>query len=66
MEKKYYTAKEIAELTSVKISKAYELIRQCNSEIELLNKNKTDVEKTLIIKGRVSKDYFDRKVQVNI
>lgn len=62
MEKKYYTAKDVAEITGFKICKAYDIIRQINCEIKELVKDKPVSEQPMILEARVLKSYFDKKM----
>ncbi len=62
MESKYYSAKDICQLTGYSKSKAYDLIRTINSEIKKIYKDKPIEEQPLVLEGRVLKSYFDRKV----
>ena len=62
MESKYYSAKDICQLTGYSKSKAYDLIRMINSEIKKIYKDKPIEEQPLVLEGRVLKSYFDRKV----
>ena len=62
MESKYYSAKDICQLTGYSKRKAYDLIRTINSEIKKIYKDKPIEEQPLVLEGRVLKSYFDRKV----
>lgn len=64
MESKYYTAKDICQMTGFKENKAYEIIRQMNVEIKEISKDKPKEKQPLILEGRVLKSYFDRKMEV--
>lgn len=66
MEKKYYNAKDVAELIGVAKGKAYEIIRKCNTEIKELYENKPIIEQPIIINGKVNKEYFDKKMKVEV
>lgn len=48
------TAKQVAELLNVKISRAYSIIRQLNNELEQKGK--------LIIRGRISEKYLRQRL----
>lgn len=64
MESKYYSAKDICQLTGYSKSKAYGLIKQINSEIKKVYQDKPEEDQPLILNGRVLKSYFDKKVSV--
>lgn len=50
-----YTAKDIAVMLSVSISKAYKLIQHLNAELEQQGK--------ITIRGKISRRYFDKKME---
>lgn len=64
MESKYYSAKDICQLTGYSESKAYDLIRDINIEIKEVYKDKPKQEQPLFLRGRVLKSYFDKKVGI--
>lgn len=64
MEKKYYSVKDVSALTGFSESKAYKIIKDLNSEIQTQEKDKE--EKSLIFNGRINKEYFDKRMKVNI
>ena len=64
MESKYYTAKDVCQITGFNQNKAYEIIRNLNCEIREITKDKPIEEQPLILEGRVLKSYFDRKMEV--
>lgn len=69
MEKLYYTVKEVSVLlggTEEKTGKAYEIIRKFNKEIEHKYKNCPEEEKPIIISGRVNKEYFDKRMKLEV
>ena len=53
MEQTYYTAEDIMKILGIKLSKAYEVIRICNKELNLKG--------YMTIKGKVSKKYFEER-----
>lgn len=69
MEKLYYTAEEVAVLlggTEDKKSKAYEIIKQLNNEIKDFYKERPANEKPIIIAGRVNKEYFEKRIKLEV
>lgn len=62
MEKKFYTAKEVAEITGYSKNKAYDVIRQLNIKIKEQYPNEKD--RPIIFQGRINKEYFDKKMQI--
>lgn len=53
----FYTAEEVAKLLRTSKSKAYQIIRELNQELE--------AKGYIIVKGRISKQYFLERVCVN-
>ena len=64
MEKKFYSVKDVEALTGFSKSKAYKIIKDLNIEIKEKEQNKE--EKSLIFDGRINKEYFDKRMKVNI
>lgn len=62
MEKKFYTAKEVAEITGYSQPKAYSIIQKLNIEIKKQYPN--EKERPIIFPGRINKEYFDKKMQI--
>lgn len=62
MEKKFYTVKEVAEITGYSQNKAYDVIRQLNIKIKEQYPN--EKERPIIFPGRINKEYFDKKMQI--
>ncbi len=52
-ERKFYTAREIAEIMEISISQAYRIIKLLNNELKEQGK--------ITISGKVSRRYFDEK-----
>lgn len=50
-----YTAKDVAVMLSVSVSKAYKLIQHLNAELERQGK--------ITIRGKISRRYFDKKME---
>ena len=50
---RFITAKEIAEDCNISISKAYELIREMNKEIEAMGK--------ITLKGKINRHFYEQK-----
>ena len=55
-EKLMLTAEDVAEILQVKESCAYRIIRQMNTELAAMGK--------LVIRGRVNRHYFEKKISV--
>ena len=55
-EKLMLTAEDVAEILQVKDSCAYRIIRQMNNELAAMGK--------LVIRGRVNRHYFEKKISV--
>lgn len=53
-DKSFMTAKEIAEELQVSESKAYQIVRQLNAEMQAMG--------YLTVKGRVNTEFFHKKV----
>lgn len=51
---RFITAKEIAEDCNISISKAYELIREMNKEIEAMGK--------ITLTGKVNRHFYEKKI----
>lgn len=51
---RFITAKEIAEDCNISISKAYELIRNMNKEIEAMGK--------ITLTGKVNRHFYEQKI----
>ena len=49
----FIAAKEIASIMSIRLSKAYEIIRELNSELKEMG--------YLVVRGKVSRAYFREK-----
>lgn len=62
MEKKFYTAAEISEITGFSKYKAYDIIRKLNIEIKEQYQDKE--EKPMLFPGRISKEYFDKRIKI--
>lgn len=62
MEKKFYTAAEISEITGYSRCKAYDIIKKLNIEIKKLYQDKK--EQPIIFSGRINKEYFDKRMQI--
>lgn len=50
----FYTVNDVMQMLGVKQTKAYEIIRRMNDELEEMGK--------LTINGKVNKKYFDEKI----
>lgn len=50
---RFITAKEIAEDCNISISKAYELIREMNKEVEAMGK--------ITLKGKINRHFYEKK-----
>jgi prophage antirepressor-like protein len=50
----FYTVKDVMQMLGIKQTKAYEIIRRMNDELEEMGK--------LTINGKVNKKYFDEKI----
>lgn len=50
----FYTVNDVMQMLGVKQTKAYEIIRRMNDELEEMGK--------LTITGKVNKKYFDKKI----
>lgn len=50
----FYTVNDVMQMLGVKQTKAYEIIRRMNDELEEMGK--------LTITGKVNKKYFDEKI----
>ena len=61
MEKLFYSAKDVAEITGYSKNKSYDIIRKLNTEIKENFSNKEN--KTLIFEGRINKEYFDKRIK---
>ena len=62
MEKTFYTAKDIQELTGFARSKAYDIIKTLN--IEIKEKYKDSQNPPLLFAGRINKEYFDKRMKI--
>lgn len=51
---RFITAKEIAEDCNISISKAYELIREMNKEVEAMGK--------ITLKGKINRHFYEKKI----
>lgn len=51
---RFITAKEIAEDCNISISKAYELIREMNKEVEAMGK--------ITLKGKINRQFYEQKI----
>lgn len=51
---RFITAKEIAEDCNISISKAYELIREMNKEVEVMGK--------ITLKGKINRHFYEKKI----
>lgn len=51
---RFITAKEIAEDCNISISKAYELIREMNKEVEAMGK--------ITLKGKINRHFYEQKI----
>ena len=51
---RFITAKEIAEDCNISISKAYELIRKMNKEVEAMGK--------ITLKGTINRHFYEKKI----
>ena len=51
---RFITAKEIAEDCNISISKAYELIREMNKEVEAMGK--------ITLKGKINRHFKEQKI----
>lgn len=56
---KYYNATEIIKITGLSKSSVYNLINNLNTKL------KREYPGTIIIKGRVPRWYFDKKLMIN-
>lgn len=54
IEIQFYTVSDVMQMLGVKQTKAYEIIRRMNDELEDMGK--------LTINGKVNKKYFDEKI----
>lgn len=63
MEKKFYTAAEVSEITGFSVCKAYDIIRKLNIEIEEQYQDKKE-EKPMLFPGRINKEYFDKRIKI--
>lgn len=63
MEKMFYTAKDISKILGYSLPKSYSIIKQLN--IELLKEAEKENKQIVIFNGRISKDYFHKKVGLN-
>ena len=61
MEKLFYSAKDVAEITGYSRNKSYDIIRKLN--IELKEKFSNSEVKPLIFDGKINKEYFDKRVR---
>lgn len=61
MEKLFYSAKDIAEITGYSKNKSYDIIRKLNTELREKFKNKEI--KPLIFDGKINKEYFDKRIK---
>lgn len=69
MERLYYTVKEVAVLlggTEERTAKAYEIVKQLNTEIKELYKDKPANEQPILIAGRVNKEYFNKRIKLEV
>lgn len=51
-----YSAKDVAAMLNVSASTAYKIIQQLNAELEQQGK--------IIIRGKINRRYFDKKMEV--
>ena len=56
LDKKFLTASDVAEVLGCSVSKAYMVIKELNSELKDQGK--------IVIAGKVSKRYFETKVEM--
>ncbi len=61
MEKLFYSAKDVAEITGYSKNKSYDIIRKLNTELKEKFSNKEN--KPLIFEGRINKEYFDKRIK---
>lgn len=61
MEKLFYSAKDIAEITGYSKNKSYDIIRKLNTELKEKFKNKKI--QPLIFDGKINKEYFDKRIK---
>lgn len=54
MKKRFYVAQEVADLLGISKTKAYQIIKKLNSELEKQGK--------IIVPGKISIRYFNEKV----
>ena len=62
MEKLFYSAKDVSEITGYSRNKSYDIIRKLNNELKEKFKDKEN--KPLIFDGKINKEYFDKRIQV--
>ena len=61
MEKLFYSAKDVAEITGYSKNKSYDIIKKLNTELREKFKNKEI--KPLIFDGKINKEYFDKRIK---
>lgn len=61
MEKLFYSAKDVAEITGYSRNKSYDIIKKLNTELREKFKNKEI--KPLIFDGKINKEYFDKRIK---
>lgn len=64
MEKLFYTAQDISEMLGYSKDKAYRIIKELN--IKLKEKAKEENKEVLIFNGRINKDYFDKRIKLEV
>lgn len=64
MEKRFYNAKDLADILQICRSKAYSIIRELNIEYTQEYMKLHDDKKPLIMNGRINKDFFNKKFEV--
>ncbi len=62
MEKLFYSAKDVSEITGYSKNKSYDIIRKLNNELKEKFKDKEN--KPLIFDGKINKEYFDKRIQI--
>jgi len=62
MEKLFYTVKDIQEMLEYSETKAYTIIKQLNTQMEMEAKEKKEIVFTF--PGRINKQYFEKKVGI--
>ena len=61
MEKLFYSAKDVSEITGYSKNKSYDIIRKLNTELKEKFSDKEN--KPLIFEGRINKEYFDKRIK---